>query len=175
MKKSSLRAQNEKRTLWHPDQPFEENETPRTHFVRVVEVQDPTPARIHLLMALPLPRHGQRRVHVHVMARQIQADQSLEQNRPSRPGRAQEHQQARRRTSIRHHVEHAAELRRLLEPASRVPVEGVEQAGDGVEQRARARVERHVVEGGDGEDDARVSWSQVSPAMVHDCSAQTYR
>ena len=108
-------------------------------------------------MALALPRHGQRREHVHVVTRQVQADQALEQDRPARPGGRQEDQQTGRGAAVRDHVEHAAKLGGLLEVARRVAVERVEQAGYAVEERAGARVQGHVVERGSGEDNTGVA------------------
>jgi hypothetical protein len=41
--------------------------------------------------------------------------------------------------------------------AGGIAIEGVEEAGEGVEEGASSWVEGHVVEGGEGEDDAGVS------------------
>ena len=48
----------------------------------------------------------------------------------------------------------------MLENAGCVAVEGIEETGDGVEKGAGAWVERHVVEGAEGEDDANIAWKR---------------
>lgn len=85
-------------------------------------MQNPTPALVHLLVTLSGVGHGQCRVHVHVMAGQIQANQRLEENRPSRPGGTQEDQQTSRRASICDHVEHRPKPGCLLEITSCIAV-----------------------------------------------------
>lgn len=55
----------------------------KTYLVRVIKVQDVRTALIHLLMALSLPTHNKRRIHMHIMTRQIQRNQTLENNRPA--------------------------------------------------------------------------------------------
>lgn len=95
---------------------------------------------------------------MHVVAGEVERDQALEEDGPAGEGRRQEHKQTGGGAAVRHHVEHGAEARRLLKIAGRVAVEGVEEARHAVQQRAGARVQRHVVERGDGQDDARVAW-----------------
>lgn len=94
---------------------------------------------------------------MHVMARQIQRDEPLEQNRPLCVRVAQKTQQTRRRAAVRHHVEYRAELCRLVEFARGVAVECVEETRDAVEEGAVVGVVGHEVEGGAGEDDAGVA------------------
>ena len=106
--------------------------------------------------------HDERRVHVHVVTREVERDEALEQDGPAGERRRQEDEQARRGAAVRHHVEDGAEARRLLKVARGVAVQRVEELRDGVEERAGARVEGHVVEGRDGEDDARVACGCVS-------------
>lgn len=129
----------------------------RRYLVGVVERQDAAARLVDVLVAVLGAAHGQGGVHVHVVARQVERDQALEQDGPAREGRRQEHEQAGRGAAVRHHVEHGAEAGRLLKVARRVAVEGVEQAGHAVEQGAGARVQRHVIQRGDGQDDARVA------------------
>ena len=109
-------------------------------------------------MTLPPPRHRQRRIHMHIMARQIQRDEPLEQQRPARPGGGEEDEQAGGGAAVGDHVEDGAELGGLVEVAGGDAVEGVEEAGDAVEEGAGAGVEGHVVEGGESEDYAGVAW-----------------
>lgn len=99
----------------------------------------------------------ERRVHVHVVAGEVERDEALEEDGPARERRRQEDEQARRRAAVRHHVEDGAEARRLLKVARGVAVQRVEELRHGVEERAGAWVEGHVVERCDGEDDARVA------------------
>lgn len=128
------------------------------YIVGVVLFQNPAPALIDILMALPAAAHTQRRIHMHVVTGQVQADQALENDAEAREGLRQEDEQARGRAPVRHHIEHGAELGGLAEAAGGVAIQGVEQAGDAVEERAGAGVQRHVVEGCEREDDARVAW-----------------
>lgn len=116
MKKSSLRAQKVKRTfclrrIESVDVYQGVKEVGReAYIIRVVHLQHPTPALIDLLMALSAPAHAQRRVHVHIMARQIQADQALEDDAPPGECRSQEHKQACCSAPVRHHVQDCTEL-----------------------------------------------------------------
>ncbi len=172
MKKSSLKVQKRKRTVccnnkrrggwlalfgsWAHSSRRRWREG-GTYSIRIVQMQDPTPTRIHLLVTLPLRSHGQCRVHVDIVTGQIQADQALEDDAPSRPCGREEYQQARGRAAIGHHVEHGAEGGGLVVVAGGDAVEGIEEAGDRVEEGAGSWVEGHVVERGDGEDDSRVA------------------
>lgn len=102
------------------------------------------------------------------MAREIEGDEALKHDRPARKRRREKDQQTRRRAAIRHHVQHGAEAGRLAEVAGGVAVQGVEETGHAVEDCAGARVERHVVEGAQGEDDAHVAWMEL---LVSVCAA----
>jgi len=104
------------------------------------------PPLIHLLMTLTTPAHRQRRIHLHIVTRQIQTNQSLKQNRPPRKCACEEHQQTGCCASICHHIQYGSELGGLLEFSSCHAVKGVEEAGDAVEEGTCARVEGHVVE-----------------------------
>ena len=108
-------------------------------------------------MTLVAPAHAQSGIHVHVVARQIQRDQTLEEDAPPRESACQEDEQARGCATIRHHVEHGTKLCGLLELAGGHAVEGIEQAGYAVCGCACTGVERHVVERDDGEDNATVA------------------
>jgi hypothetical protein len=125
-------------------------------------------------MALLGPAHGQRGVHVHVVAREVEGDQTLEEDGPAGEGGRQENQQTRRGAAVRDHVQDGAEARRLLEVARGIAVQRIQQARDAVQERAGARVQRHVVERGDGEDDARVAWrvkERASAMAAQNCAA----
>lgn len=126
--------------------------------VCIVEIQYPAPILVHVLVARFRAAHDQCGVHVNVVAGKVERDEALEDNGPARERGRQEDEQTRRGAAVRDHVENRAEARGLLVVARRVAVEGVEQAGDAVEERARARVQRHVVEREDGEDDAYIAW-----------------
>ena len=108
-------------------------------------------------MALPLAPHRQRGIHVHIMAREVQTDETLENHAVGRFGGGEEDEQARGGAAVRHHVQDGAEFGRLLELPRRDAVEGVHEAGDGVEEGAAAGVQGHEVEGGDAEDYAGVA------------------
>ena len=94
---------------------------------------------------------------MYVMAGQVQTDQELEDQRPSRERGGEEDEEASCGAAICDHVENSAELGRLVEGAGCDAIESVEEAGKAVKERAGAWVEGHVVEGCYGEDDARVA------------------
>ena len=112
-------------------------------------------------MTLPTAAHTQRGIHMHIMAREVQAYQPLKHDTPAWPRAREEDKQARRRAPVRHHVQYSAERRALVEMAGGDPVKRIEEAGNRVEDGAGARVQGHVVEGGDGEDHARVACGGV--------------
>jgi hypothetical protein len=111
-------------------------------------------------VALSAAAHAQRRIHMHIVARQIKRDEALEDNAESGESLRQEDKQTGGGAPIRDHVQHRTKLCGLLEATGCVAVEGIEEARYAVEERACARMERHVVEGGYGEDDARVAWDR---------------
>lgn len=92
------------------------------HLAIVVLIQDPAPARIDLLVTLTRPAHAEGSIHVHVMAGHIQGNQTLKDNRPARPRRTQEHQQARSCTAVCHHIQNRAEGGGLVEVACCISV-----------------------------------------------------
>lgn len=120
----------------------------------VVLIQNPTSGGFDLLVALARTTHAQSGIHVHVMTCHVQTDQTLEDDGPSWPSRAQEHKQAGSCATVRHHVKHCAEGCRLVEVPRRVPIQGIEQARNTVQKGACTRMKRHVVERSDGKDDS---------------------
>ena len=128
------------------------------YLVGIVLMHNPALFRRHILMTLALAAHGQRGIHVNVMAGQIQADEALEDHAVGGFGGGQEDEQARGSAAVGHHVQDGAEARALVVAAGGDAVEGVEQARDGVEEAAAARVQGHEVERDEGEDDADVAW-----------------
>jgi len=120
-----------------------------TYLVGVVQVHNTVLCR-HVLVALALAAHDQRGVHVHVVASKVQADQTLEDHRVRRLRSRKEDEQASSSAAISDHVENGAEARGLLELARGHAVQRIEQAADGVEEAAAARVEGHEVEGAEG-------------------------
>lgn len=104
----------------------------KTYLVGVVQVHDPTPLGVHILVALSLTTHDKSCVHVHVVTCQIQRDQTLEDNAVSRLCSRQENEQAGGRASIGDHIQYSPKASALLKFASRDPIEGIEQAGNGV-------------------------------------------
>lgn len=118
-------------------------------------------------MTLARPAHGQCRIHVDVVRCQIQTDQALEENAPSGERGGEIHEQASGRASIGHHIQDGAELGGLLKVSCCDPIERVQQAGYAVEERAGPRVNGHVIQRGDGEDDSRVACrSQLSKGVM---------
>jgi hypothetical protein len=98
-----------------------------TYVVRVVLLQDPAPALVDILVALSAAAHAQRRIHVHIVARQIQRDEALENNAP--PGKClrQEDEQTGGGAPISDHVQYRAKFRGLLESAGCVAIEGIKE------------------------------------------------
>lgn len=76
-------------------------------------------------MALRAAAHAQGRVHVHVVAGQVQGDQALEDDAPPGEGLREEHEQTGCGAAVGDHVQHGAELGALLVGAGCVAVEGV--------------------------------------------------
>lgn len=91
MKKSSLKRQKTKRTVFlfrfflpecgHTTMSANGGvvgngivEIDSSHLAIVVLVQNPAPARIDFLVALARTTHCQRRIHMHVVAGQVEAD-----------------------------------------------------------------------------------------------------
>ena len=66
-------------------------------------------------MTLIRSAHAESSIHMHVMTRQVQAYQTLEQNRPSWEGRAQEDKQACGGATVCNHIKYCSEPGRLLE------------------------------------------------------------
>ena len=94
----------------------------KTYVVGVVLLEQPAPALIHILVALVRASHAQRRVHVHVVARQIQRDEALEHNAPSRERLRQEDELTGCCTPVCDHVQHRTELGALFVCAGCVAV-----------------------------------------------------
>lgn len=165
MKKSSFKAQTVKSTAYRGGKlllaTFQSSRGELgqacAYLVGVIQAQNPVLGAVNVLVARISAAHDERGVHVHVVARKIDGDEALEEDGPSWEGRRQENEKARGGAAISHHVQHGAEAGRLLEDAGGVAIQGVEQTRYGVEERACSRVERHVVEGREGEDDTRVA------------------
>ena len=86
-----------------------------THVVRVILLQHPAPTLIHFLVALSGATHAQSRIHVHVMACEVQADESLKDYAPTWKRACKEDQETSCGASIRHHVQYSAKFGRLME------------------------------------------------------------
>jgi uncharacterized OB-fold protein len=56
----------------------------KTYVVGIVLLEQPTPALIHVLVALSAAAHAQRRIHVHVVTSQVQRDEALEHDAEAR-------------------------------------------------------------------------------------------
>jgi hypothetical protein len=94
---------------------------------------------------------------VDIMARKVQADETLENDAPSWKRAGKEYEEARSCAAIDHHIEDCSELCELLELPCCDAVRSVEETGYSVEKGACSRMERHVVEGGFHEDDSSIS------------------
>jgi hypothetical protein len=110
------------------------------YLISVIQIHDPTPLCAHVLVALLLPAHTQGRVHVHVMAREVERYQALEDHAVGRLCGCKEDQQARSGAAISDHIEDSAKAGGLVEAARGPAVKRVEKAGDGVEKAAAAWV-----------------------------------
>lgn len=116
-----------------------------SYLVGVVLVHDPTTGGVDLLVTLTGSSHAQSCIHVHVMTGHIQTDQGLEDDCPTGPGRAEEDQETRRCAAVSHHVQDRTEGSRLVEVASGITVQPVQQTRHCVKERAGSRMEGHVV------------------------------
>lgn len=123
----------------------------------VVPVQDPAASGLDVLVALAGPPHAEGGVHVHVVARHVQRDQTLEDDRPARPGGAQEDQEARGRAAVCYHVQDGTVRGRLFKVPSGISVQRIQQTRDTVEDGASPRMEGHVIKRRNGEDDSEVA------------------
>lgn len=127
------------------------------YLVRVVEIQQPALAFVDVLVTRIGAINDQGRVHVDVVASEIERNQALENDGPPRKGRREEDEEARRSATIRDHVENSTESSRLIKCASSIAIESIEQARHTVEERAGSWVKRHVIERGEGEDDTEIT------------------
>lgn len=98
-------------------------------------------------MALALATHDQGRIHVHIVAGKVQADQTLENHGVGGLRSGQEDQQASGRAAVGDHVQDGTKASGLLELACGHAIQSIEKAANGVEEAAAARVEGHEVEG----------------------------
>jgi hypothetical protein len=102
-------AEDEQNRLEGINNPCKLQQQGSTYLVRIVQIQEVASAFVDILMTRCRSSHDQGRIHVNVVACQVQGDKSLENNSPARPGRRQEHQEARGGASISHHIEYSAE------------------------------------------------------------------
>lgn len=93
----------------------------------VVLVENPASLGIYLLVAHVRAAHAESGVHVHIMTGHVQADQALEDDGPTRPRGAQEHQQTSSSTTISHHVQHCAKCSRLVKVSCGIAIQRIQQ------------------------------------------------
>jgi hypothetical protein len=74
-------------------------------------MQDPASALVDLLVAGVTAAHLQTGVHVNVVRSQIQTDEELKHDAPSREGLCKEDEQAGGGAAIGHHIQHSTEGR----------------------------------------------------------------
>lgn len=91
-------------------------------------------------MAMFCAAHNKCGIHVDVVAGKVERNQALENDGPSGERRGQEHQEARSRAAVRHHIEHRAKAGALLVVSRGVAIEGVKEAGNTVQDRTRSWV-----------------------------------
>lgn len=89
------------------------------------------PTSISLAVS-PCPRATVKNSHVHVMARQIQANQALTQKGVFGPRAAKETQKTAGGAAVRHHVQNRPKLCALVECPGCEPIKRVEETADGV-------------------------------------------
>lgn len=134
----------------------------QTYVVRVVLLQQPVPALVDVLVATRAAAHTQGGIHVHVVAGQVERNQQLEHDAPPGESLCQEDEQAGCCAPVRDHVQDGAKLGALFVLAGCVAIERIEKTGYAVEEGACARVQRHVIERCQGEENARVAYPSVS-------------
>ena len=130
MKKSSFIRQKTNRTIYIDQQTQMTSKISQhkgAHFVGIVEVQDPAARLVDIFMAFAGATHGQGRIHVHVMAGQVERNQALKDDGPAGESRCEEDEQARCCTSIGDHVKKSAEASRLVKVARGITVESIEE------------------------------------------------
>ena len=111
-----------------------------TYLVGIVQIQDPASGPIDTFVACLPTSHDQGCIHVDVMAREVQGDETLEQEGPSWPCRRKEDQETRRCATICNHIEDGTKSRRLFEVSRSISIKRVEKARDAVEEGACPRV-----------------------------------
>jgi hypothetical protein len=79
-------------------------------------------------VALSAAAHAQRRIHMHIVARQIKRDEALEDNAESGERLRQEDEQTGSGAPIRDHVQHRTEFGGLLEATGCIAIKGIEKA-----------------------------------------------
>lgn len=82
--------------------------------VGVVEVEEPALGLVNVLVAGIGAAYDESRVHVHIVAGEVECDEALEDDGPAGESGRQEDEQAGRSAAVRHHVEDSTEARRLL-------------------------------------------------------------
>lgn len=112
----------------------------------IVDPQSPRPFFLNLLVTLLVAAHYQSRVHVHIMTRVVEADQALEDDTPPGKGACEKDEKTGGGATIGDHVQDGAKAGGLVERSSSCSVEGIEKAGNAVQQRTGAGMVGHVVE-----------------------------
>lgn len=92
-----------------------------------------------------------------VVGRKVERDQELEQQRKLGVRAGEVAEETRGRAAVRDHVEDGTELGALAKGTGGLSVDGVEQTGDSVRDRARFGVRRHLVQRNTGEDHSRIT------------------
>ena len=90
---------------------------------------------------------GQGGVHVHVVTRDVQSEQHLEEDGPLGERQRQKAQQTSGRGTVSDHVQHGAETAHLVVLARHGTVKGVQKTRGGVHETGSDRARRHREEG----------------------------
>lgn len=128
MKKSSLKAQREKRTHYDECQWALLCCWGKDAHLFIVKIHDATSTGRDILVALSLASHRQCRIHMHVMAGKIQRYESLEDDCQSGHSQCKKHKQARCGASISNHVQDSTKASRLSECSGCEAVKGIQEA-----------------------------------------------
>lgn len=117
----------------------------KTYLATVVEVHNTAPRCSDILVTLCLSSHDQSSIHVHVMAGQVQRNQSLKDHAVCGLRCRQKDQQASGRAAISDHVQHSSKPSALFIFSCSDSVERIQQTGNRVKEAAASRMQRHEV------------------------------
>lgn len=115
------------------------------YLVGVVQIQKPVLALVNVLVARVGATDHEGSIHVHVVAGEVNGNQTLEENSPSRESGRQEDEEAGGGAAISDHVKHGTKASRLFENSGSIAIDCIEQTGDAIQEGTCSRVDGHVV------------------------------